>query len=804
MGLFRPLRDVSLRDLTECGGKAARLGEAIQLGCPVLPGVVFPTPLYRRFMRQGGLQGEIASILATMQPSTMTHFQAAEWAIQSAFRVRRMPDEARHAIAEAWRSLGGGPVAVRSSATNEDSPEQSFVGQHATYLNVDSEETAVAAVAGCWTSLFSAKALSYAQRFGVDLLSSSMAVLMQPMIATSSRGALFTVDPISGTPDVFVLEVLEGPEAGVYSLDPYERRPEESRLWGQLRKVGLLLDEHLASYQAIEWSVAEDDRLLLLRIRPVTGVPSHLPLSGADVGAGRGPLELVCRPDCTPRATRPHSWYHRSRASRLNAAHFGSVNRLFAPYSGRDDFYLCGYLYSRWRRFPFPGLGSEAGSLRRFVHGLRRLHAARTLDREYRILLCDERPRLDTLSQRDISVLSRHELSGHLQEVMALHEAFWEECGRLAQTVDALTEALCQLHEHWLHDSRDCQALLWTGDDQLTRCSEELCELARREPANETRHEEAFRAFFRRYRHLFLGERPLAQWQDTCALQAREARAREALHEWLDNDQPSLRTQNAAHAAERDMAERRTFSRLGLVRRAVYRYVLSVARRYAPLRTNLEEPALLCRLLERDVVCEVGDRLRLDGLVSDRDDACLLGCREIIDWLEGRTQSEELVRLVTERKDLLRRWSRYAPPSVLADEIKPPAIEIGLTGPPENILRGRAVSPGLTLGRARIVNTLGGATNVLPGEVLVCREPLFELSPLFSIVSGVVAEKGGLLDHAAVLAREYGIPAVFGVEDATSRIRTGDELRIDANNGVVVRTQQQAERDSRWLRPTRE
>ena len=144
------------------------------------------------------------------------------------------------------------------------------------------------------------------------------------------------------------------------------------------------------------------------------------------------------------------------------------------------------------------------------------------------------------------------------------------------------------------------------------------------------------------------------------------------------------------------------------------------------------------------------------------------------------------------------------PPRVLADEIMPPAIEVGLTGSPGTILRGRAVSPGLTHGRARIVNTLGEATNVLPGEILVCREPLFELSPLFSVVSGVVTENGGLLDHAAVLAREYGVPAVFGIDGATGRIRMGEELRLDANNGIVLRTPRESERDSRWLRSARE
>jgi phosphohistidine swiveling domain-containing protein len=86
-----------------------------------------------------------------------------------------------------------------------------------------------------------------------------------------------------------------------------------------------------------------------------------------------------------------------------------------------------------------------------------------------------------------------------------------------------------------------------------------------------------------------------------------------------------------------------------------------------------------------------------------------------------------------------------------------------------------------------VVCTLAEATNVLPGEVLVVREPLFELSPWFGVASAVVAETGWLLDDAAVLAREYGVPAIFRVQGATERIRNGEELQVDANRGMVIR-----------------
>jgi pyruvate,water dikinase len=758
----------------------------MRLGCPVLPGVILPTDLFHRFMRQGGLQGEITSILSTMQPTAVTHFQAAEWAIQAAFDVRRMPDEVSTAIREAWNSFGGAAVAVRSSATSEDSPYQSFVGQHATCLNVNNEEEAIDAVIRCWKSLFSAKALSYAQRFGVDLLSSSMAVLMQPMIAPDEQGALFTVNPITGDPDVFLLEIVNGPHTGLHELRPYERRSGEQPFWSRLRELGLLLDEHWLAYQALEWAIADGD-LYLLRVRPITVAPPYIASEGVEVNSSLGPLELVRQPDCTPRALPPFTWYHRSRTPGLRAAYFRHTSRLFESFSGRDEYYLSGYLYTRWQRFPVPASDDDLGAIRRATLSFGRLRAARSLDREFRALWRDRRPRLVALAQENLSALSNADLSRGLRDVISIGEAFWTQCGRLGNSPQALRDILHLLHREWVGEHPDSDALLWSADDRRSHSLETLSDLARAEYADDDARENAFQGFFQQHRHLYLKGRPLAEWQDISAIQVDQAAARA---EWLTHavrDGPSVRQQHAAQADKRAALERHVLERLDRFRRAVYRYVLRLARRYAPLRFDRQEPVLLCRLLEHDIVTEVGHRLQTAGLIAAPHEAFLLGYREIIEWLEGSAARDEIVRLVVQRRDLHRRWWRYAPPDIVAEEAEDDDIEIDTLVSAEDVMHGRPISPGRASGRAHVINSLGEATNILPGEVLVCRDLLFELSPLFSIISAVVAENGGLLDHASVLAREFGVPTVFSVKDATRIIRTGEELRVDAHRGIVTR-----------------
>ena len=769
----------------ECGGKAARLAEALRLGCPVPDGVVLFTDLYRRFMQQGGLHGEIASILASMQPTAMHHFHAVEWAVHSAFAVRRLPDDLREEIVAAWHSIGGGPVAVRSSATREDGPERSFAGQHATSLDIDEADALVNAVIGCWMSLFSAKALSYAHRFGVDLLNSSMAVILQRMVVPSCHGVLLTGDPITGDPDVFVLEVNDGPQSGVHRLDPYERQPGEPRDWTHLRRLGLLLDEHFCAYQTIEWVVAGGS-VQLLRVRPATRVPPYLPVAVRDVGAEHGPLELVRPEGATARALRPYTWYHRSRGPAMGAAHFRNVHRLFSAYSGCDEFYIRGYLYARWRRSAFPVAGEGETGLRGVLYDVQRLLAARTLDAGLRALWRAERSRLDELDAVDVSTLTNAELARHLREVMALSEAFVEERGHLGDSPRALADILMRLHRRFGGDAADFGALLLTTDDQLARRDEALCRLARTAFEDAEEREAAFRAFFRQFRHLYLHGNPLSDGQDICRLEPDEGAARQALQALAQEDGASCDRRGDLLARRRE-AEQRVMAHLGRPRRTVYRRVLWLARQYAPWRGDRDEPVLLSWLIEGEVVREVGRRLRAARLATNEDDGVYLGAREILDWLAGTADNDRLIRAILERKDLARRWRRYAPPDILGGETAQPAVDIVYGADPGDILRGRPISPGIAEGKARVVSSLGEATSVLPGEVLVCRRPDFELSPFFGIVSAVISEVGGLLDHAATLAREYGVPTVFGVADATKIIRTGDDLQVDANRGIIVR-----------------
>jgi len=101
------------------------------------------------------------------------------------------------------------------------------------------------------------------------------------------------------------------------------------------------------------------------------------------------------------------------------------------------------------------------------------------------------------------------------------------------------------------------------------------------------------------------------------------------------------------------------------------------------------------------------------------------------------------------------------------------------------VLVGSPVSPGIAEGAVRVILDPRGAT-LAPGEILVCPGTDPAWTPLFLIAGGLVTEVGGLMTHGAVVAREYGIPAVVGVTGATVRLRTGQRVRVDGTSGRVT------------------
>jgi phosphohistidine swiveling domain-containing protein len=310
MSYVRPLDTFGRADVALAGGKGANLGELIRAGQQVPPGFVLTTDAYLGYVSANDLTEEILE-LATQHPPA----DAAEQ-IRALFAEAPMPVRLHNELIEAYQALGRPPVAVRSSATAEDLAEASFAGQQDTFLNVRGEAALARAVQRCWASLWTARAISYRARQGIDPSTVSLAVVVQQMVPAEAAGVLFTANPTNGrrgeavisaawglgesvvggtvnTDDLVVVKadgrVLARTTADKavmtsYAVDgtaevdvPAENRRIpvlDDSAAAELTRIGSQIEEHFGAPQDIEWARA-DNSFYVVQSRPITALPEQ-------------------------------------------------------------------------------------------------------------------------------------------------------------------------------------------------------------------------------------------------------------------------------------------------------------------------------------------------------------------------------------------------------------------------------------------------------------------------------------------------------------------------------------------------
>jgi pyruvate,water dikinase len=212
--LIIPLEDFSASTVAKVGGKSASLASMIHglKGLPIPSGFTVTTDAYRRFMEFNSLNGFIGDQMGRIKDGDLTSLRRSGLAIRTAIVNGEMPHELYREIARAYRTLSlaykdaeGNPqeatdVAVRSSATAEDTKDASFAGQQDTYLNIRGEKMVVNGVLKCFASLYTDRAISYRSKQKTAFEDLALAVLVQKMVRSDlgSSGVAFSLDPDSG------------------------------------------------------------------------------------------------------------------------------------------------------------------------------------------------------------------------------------------------------------------------------------------------------------------------------------------------------------------------------------------------------------------------------------------------------------------------------------------------------------------------------------------------------------------------------------------------------------------------------
>lgn len=309
-----PFTNISRADLARVGGKAANLGELASAGFPVPPGHVVTVEAYRAFTETAGITDAITSLAGSGDGDDPAGFDDAAARLEELITAAPIPAELVTAITDAYADLGGGPVAVRSSATAEDLADASFAGQQATYLNIIGDAAVLDAVRRCWASLFTARAMAYRARRGIAAGDVAPAVVVQSLVDADAAGVMFTANPANGRRHETVISAAWGlgeavvsglvdtddltvdlPRAAVISRSTADKQvmtvrtdtgTSEQPVPEARRRAEVLTDEqavslaawgeaierHYGAAQDIEW-VLSGSSFLIVQARPITALP---------------------------------------------------------------------------------------------------------------------------------------------------------------------------------------------------------------------------------------------------------------------------------------------------------------------------------------------------------------------------------------------------------------------------------------------------------------------------------------------------------------------------------------------------
>ena len=311
-------RDIALLDRPKVGGKGASLGELHRAGIAVPPGFVVRTEAFEEFIGALEERSPFRARIDALAADDLDGLTSVSRELRARVQAAPLPADLQQQIRDAYGRLGepGWPpaVAVRSSATTEDSAEASFAGLQDTYLWVTQPDALIGKTLSCWASLYSLESLTYRRRHGIAESTVAMAVVVQNMVDARTAGVMFTRSPISGdrsvisiegawglgsalvggevTPDHWVVAKITGeitvreisdkairharsPAGGVEELaveEPMRREPclsdEELQ---SLRAIGRNVERHYGSAQDIEWAIdRHTQRIMLLQSRPET------------------------------------------------------------------------------------------------------------------------------------------------------------------------------------------------------------------------------------------------------------------------------------------------------------------------------------------------------------------------------------------------------------------------------------------------------------------------------------------------------------------------------------------------------
>ncbi len=818
---IRALEDEGL-GLPEIGGKGQSLARLATAGLPVPDGFHITTAAYDAFVAEHHLRDRVAAELD--RPDAATPDDAAR-SIAALFADRTIPRQIAAAVLAAYRRLGSPQVAVRSSATAEDLPNASFAGQQESFLNVVGDDQLLTAVRGCWASLWTARAISYRARHEIAHDTVSLAVVVQELVNADASGIVFTADPVTGddsvieinaawglgeaivggqvSPDLFTVERSSGQvtrtmintktdQQGTPKLSPSQVT--------RLVDLALLIEDLFDDPMDIEWC-RDGDLIFILQARPITTAIHPDPWNDSRTGDFLWTNTNVG--EAIPDVMTPVTW------SMVQVFLTDAMATASIP--------------------PYVGYGRIGGRIYLNLSVMMTLSAAIGVsEKRYRSLTEEvfgrlpadleippvQARRLDVIravlpmglhvfgeARRDVKVLDAY---------LAEHSAL---CARRRADIAAVTDRV-ELADLWVDVlSPEFHRVSWmlsaatrSSGASFVTIRKRLQRLVGDAAANALTAGLGGEAGQLASLGLLDGLEQLAEGEID-----REAFNQRYGHRGPHEFEVSLpRPGEDPEWVERQLAERAemVMSYRGLLGAQEGKRAEAWAEleRRHPMQARILHHQLrgwakISRDRERarsEVIRYFwvlrAYALKAGELTGLSEDIFFLDKAEIVRVLQGETIGAKLI------KQRCRAYQSYsalpAYPALIRGAFNPYAWAAdpnrrsdlfleGSASQADVAVRGFPGSAGVVQAPVRVLHDAADGAALQAGEVLVTTITNVGWTPLFPRAAAVVTDVGAPLSHAAIVARELGIPAVVGCGNATMRLKTGDQVRVDGTAGTV-------------------
>ena len=836
-------QDIDRASDVEVGGKGANLGELSKIaGIHVPEGFCVSTEAFRSVVLGSSPIGEMIDQLSLLVKEEREKLGELIDEIRKAIEEMVIPEDIVDDVSRHLAEIGASEAyAVRSSATAEDSPMASFAGQHETYLNVVGKDEILKHLTKCWASLYTERAVIYRNQNGFDHRKVRMSVVVQKMVFPQAAGILFTADPVTSNRKVTTIDagfgLGEALVSGLSNADVYTVREgkilekkvasnpqvlsDEQIL--RLERQGRRIEAHFGCPQDIEWCWV-DDTFYVVQSRPITTLfpipeagdrENHVYLSVGHqqmMTDAMKPLGLslfqltAARPmskaggrlfvDVTPNLVSPAT---RAFLVEGMGKHDPLIKDALMAIIDRSDFISV-----------LPDENGEASA--RIAKGKSSSEIEAQVEGDPAIVTELIKQAQESIAElkRNIRTKSGSELFDFiLEDISQLKKMMFNP--RSSSVFMSAMEAANWVNEHmkeWLGEKSVADtlsqsvpnnitsemglALLNVADvirpypdliDYLQATTDEnfLDELEKFDGGKDARN--AIQDYLDQYGMRCVGEIDLtkARWSERPLMLvplilsnirnfepgAGSRRFEQGRLEALNKEQELLvRLKDLPEADEKiDQTKR----------------MIALIRNFIGYREYPKYGMISRFFVYKQALLQEAKHLVQAGVIQEIEDIYYLTLQELREVVRTKDLDE---KIIMQRREEHAAFERLTPPRVMTSDGEILFGAYKRDGLPADALAGLAVSSGLIEGRARVLLKMEDA-NLEAGDILVTAFTDPSWTPLFVSIKGLVTEVGGLMTHGAVIAREYGLPAVVGVLNATKLIKDGQRIRVHGTEGYV-------------------